>query len=497
MLNHVPGMFRPALRIIVGRVAGFVVAFAIPLVLVRIFDLDTFGTYKQWFLLHITILTMTQIGMSESLLYFLPRGGRDAGAYMMNALLFLTAVGAASALMLVAAAEPIARWMNNPALIPLMPALALYLFLIQAAISLETVMTARSQFGLAAAAYAGSDVLRALLFLLPLLFVPALPSLIYGAVVFGALRFAVALWYYRHEFGSALRPDAHSLKIQLAYALPFALYVLANVAQENLHQYAVSGLFDAATFAVYSVGCLQVPLVDVVSTTVCNVMMVGMAKEIQHGRDAHVLHIWHESVRKLALVFFPLVGLLLVLARDVIVLLFTDAYAASVPIFMVGVSAIVFSAVPIDGLLRVYAKTRTLLALNLLRLAIIALLIYGFIRLFGLMGAVLVTVLASAVGKAVGLLAMTKVWGIGLSAILPWRHMVAAGAVTAAAALPALLLGYELHAGPLVRLLALGAVYATTYLALALLFGLLHEEERAWLWSWAGRARVASLPTLH
>jgi O-antigen/teichoic acid export membrane protein len=483
-------MFKPALRIISGRMAGFAVTFVVPLILVRMFDLETFGTYKQWFLLHMTILSITQIGMSESLLYFLPRGGKEAGQYMMNALIFLVAVGAAMALLLMLLAEPIAAWMSNPGLVPLMPALALYLFLTQSAISFETVMTARSQFGLAAIAYVGSDVLRATLFLLPLLIVPALPSLIYGALAFATLRLTAALWYYRHEFGAALKPNLRSLGTQLAYALPFGLYVLAHVAQENLHQYAVSGLFDAATFAIYSVGCLQVPLVDVISTTVCNVMMVGMAKEIHEGHQAEVIRIWHESVRKLALVFFPLVGLLLVLARDVIVLLFTEAYVASVPIFMVGVSAILFSAMPVDGLLRVYAKTHTLLALNLVRLGIIGAGIYGFVLVFGLVGAVLVTVFALVVGKAVGLGAMMKLWRIGLGDILPWRGLAATGAAAGLAAIPACAVVWGLPTFSLGRLVAMGSLYSVSYLAMILLFGLLHQAERAWLWSWTGRPRV-------
>ena len=124
-------MFKPALLIIAGRVAGYVAAFAIPLILVRIFDLDTFGTYKQWFLLYVTLLTVTQIGMSESLLYFLPRGDGSAGRYVMNSMLFLTGAGAAVAVILAWNAEAIARWMSNPALEPLIPLLAWYLLLMQ------------------------------------------------------------------------------------------------------------------------------------------------------------------------------------------------------------------------------------------------------------------------------------------------------------------------------------------------------------------------------
>jgi O-antigen/teichoic acid export membrane protein len=483
-------MFKPALRIITGRMIGFAVAFAIPIVLVRLFDLETFGTYKQWFLLYFTILTISQIGMSESLLYFLPRAKHEAGEYMMNALVFLTLVGVLAGVVLTVLREPIAAWMSNPGLAPLIPPLAVYLVLMQASISLETVMTARSQYGWASAAYAGTDILRSAFFLLPLLVIPALPSLIYGALAFGVLRLAVAVWYYRHEFGSAFRPNLGILASQLAYALPFALYVVANVAQENLHQYAVAGLFDASTFAIYSVGCLQVPLVDVVSTTVCNVMMVSMAKEVQHGRDTQVIRLWHETVRKLAMVFFSLVGLLVLGARDVIVLLFTESYLPSVPIFMVGVSSILFAAVPIDGLLRVYAKTRTLLVINLARLGVIALMIYGLVLLFGLVGAVLVTVISLGMGKALGLWSMAKQWRVGTADVLPWRSLAAIGLAALAAAVPALAVSYSLQTIPLVRLGAVGLVYAAGYVSMTLAMGLLQEDERMWLWSWAGRTRV-------
>lgn len=472
-------MLKPALLIIAGRIAGFAAAFLTPLILVRIFDLETFGTYKQWFLLYTTLLTITQIGMSESLLYFLPRADADAGRYVMNSILFLAAVGAAAALMLTLSSGVIARWMNNPALEPLIPLLGLYLLLMQASIGLETVMTARSSFRAAAVAYAATDMARALFLIVPVLLMPSLRSLLYGAVVFGALRFAYTIRYFWREFGSHFRPDAACFTRQLAYALPFALYVLASITQENFHQYAVSGLFDAATFAIYSVGCMQIPLVDLVATTVCNVMMVGMTNAIHDGRETDVIDLWYHAVRKLALVFFPLACLLLITARDLIVMLFTDNYLASVPVFMAGTLAIFFAAVPVDGLLRVYAKTNLLLIVNLVRLAVIALFIQWFVASFGLVGAVLVTVLALAMGKLLGLVAMTGRWRVGVQNMLPWRALSLIAALSIAAGLPAFAVAYGLQMSPSLRIVIVGTVYASAYVGMAIGFGLLSAQERA------------------
>jgi O-antigen/teichoic acid export membrane protein len=480
-------MLKPALLIIAGRIAGFVAAFVTPLILVRMFDLDTFGTYKQWFLIYITLLTITQIGMSESLLYFLPRADAEAGRYVMNSVLFLGAVGAVAGLLLALNSDTIAGWMNNPALSPLIPLLGLFLLLMQTSIGLETVMTARSSYRSAAIAYAVTDVSRAFFLIVPVVLVPSLHSLLYGAVAFGVLRLAYTIRYFWREFGSGFRPDAACFTRQLAYALPFALAVVASIAQENLHQYAVSGLFDAATFAVYAVGCLQIPVVDLVATTVCNVMMVGMTNAIHDGRETQVIDLWHHTVRKLALAFFPLACLLMITARDLIVTLFTENYLASVPIFMVSLTAIVFAVVPIDGLLRVYAKTRTLLAINLLRVTIIALLIHWSITSFGLVGAMLVTMLALSLGKAIGLLSAASLWRIGIGTLLPWRVLGLIAVLSITAGLPALAISYGLETSPFVRIVVVGTVYVSAYVGMAMGLGLLSAQERAALSDLWGR----------
>ena len=60
---------------------------------------------------------------------------------------------------------------------------------------------------------------------------------------------------------------------------------------------------------------------------------------------------------------------LFVVARDLIVTLFTTTYAASVPIFMVWALTILPSIFAVNAVLRVYAQTRFLLVMNLMRLA--------------------------------------------------------------------------------------------------------------------------------
>jgi O-antigen/teichoic acid export membrane protein len=260
-----------------------------------------------------------------------------------------------------------------------------------------------------------------------------------------------------------------------------------EILQANFPQYAVSHRFDAATFAVYSVGCLQIPLVDFVAAPAANVMMVRMSENIQGGLAGSVLELWHDTTRKLALLFFPLFALVLVAAREIVVLLFTENYLASVPIFMVWSTTLLLAVLQVDSVLRVYARTRFIFLLNVVRLLLMVALIQWLLSTFYLVGAVLATVLALGVGKGMALFRMRSLMNARFSQLLPWRSLGGIMAVTAAAGMVALFVKSELSLSTLPLLLATGVIFAVSYGALVFVFGLLSDSERLALMGWLQR----------
>jgi len=458
---------RPAAVLMSGRLAGIAVAFCIPLVLARVLDQTAFGTYKQLFLVYATLYGIAQVGMAESLFYFLPAAPEKAGRYALNSLLVLSGAGAACLVLLWTARARVAAWLGNDALAAGLPWIGLHLALMLASAGLEIVLTARRRFAAAATAYAVSDVARTALFLVPALLLKSLEGLLLGAAAFAALRLAAAFLVLKREFGAGLRTDRSLLRDQMVYAMPFELYVLVEILQGNLHQYAVSLHFSPAMFAVYSIGCLQVPLADLVAGSTCNVMMVKMAADLRDGRSGAALDAWHDTIRKLALVFFPLVGLLLVSGRDLIVLLFTERYLAAVPIFMVWTAAFLLMAFPVDGVMRVFADTRYLLLVGAIKLAIIAALVHWFLVRFGLLGGVLVSLLATVVGKTLAVARVRRHLDAGLWDLLPWSSLASTLGCAIAAGLPALLVKQGLALRPLPSMALSGLVYGLTYAILA------------------------------
>jgi O-antigen/teichoic acid export membrane protein len=477
-------VFKPALSLMGGRMIAFAATFFIPVVLARVFGPAQFGTYKQLFLIQSSVYFIAQLGMASSLFYFLPRGPQQSGRYVANSLLFLCVAGLGGFALLVGAAPQFARSMNNPALSGYMFWAGLYLFLMMLSAPLEMVLISRHKYAWASAAYALSDLARGAAFIVLVLLFRQLEWLLKGAVMVASLRLVFTLLYFRKEFRDSLQLDRSLLKNQLAYALPFGLAVIVEIFQASLPQYVVSYLTDPATFAIFAVGCLQIPLVDFAASPTSDVMMVQMQGRLTQGRMQAVLDIWHDASWKLALLFFPLAALVVVAAREIIVVLYTPQYLASVPIFMVWSALILLAAFPVDGVLRVFAQTRLILALNLVRLAIIAGLMKWSLGAFHLLGPALAIVLAALVFKVAALARIKTLLETPLAKLLPWRDLTNLLGATAGASAVALVVKSQLHLATLPVLLATSAIYVATYVTLVWNFGLLNANEKLAITGW-------------
>jgi O-antigen/teichoic acid export membrane protein len=452
----------PAFRLVAGRVVGGVVSFAIPVALARVLVPAAFGTYKQLFLIYATLYGLAQLGAAESLYYFVPRKPADAGRSVCNALSTLAVVGGLCLCFLYVERQAIARWLGNRELTDHLPLLGVFLSLSLVSAAFEIVMVSRKEPAHAAFAYAGSDVVRTTLFVLPALAFGSLHAVLVGAAIFAAIRVVAMLVYLWLSFGRRLRLDFGLWRRQLAYALPFALAVGVDVVQANLHQWVVATRFDATAFAIYAVGCLQIPLVDLICTSTANVMMVKMAEMAASGEQAG-LALWHETTVKLASLMFPLAALLFLTAHGVIVLLFTTTYLASIPILRVWCLMIIPSAFAVDAVLRAHARTRFLLLMNLVKLVVIIGLVGSLISVFGVVGAVLATLVGTVVVKTMAIVRIARLMNVGIAGVLPWRRLAAAAINAGVPLAPAWAVSGMIGGPVVVPLMLSVAMYGAAY----------------------------------
>src|SRR5205823_1575977 len=91
--HRLDGFLGKASPLVAGRVLGACLTVVVPMVLARRLTRDDFGTYKQFFLVFLTVCLIGQLGLTQSLFYFVPRDAESRGRYLGQTLIGLVAVG--------------------------------------------------------------------------------------------------------------------------------------------------------------------------------------------------------------------------------------------------------------------------------------------------------------------------------------------------------------------------------------------------------------------
>lgn len=421
--------------LVLARLITAFLTLSIPLVLARMLPPDQYGTYKQLFLISQTIAYVLPFGMAQALYFFIPRS-TERRPYFVHTLGFLALGGLLAAAGVYALGTPLSRYATNPAILDYRGSLALYTMLTMAACALEIGLTSQGKTKVSAVIYLVTDTTRATVMVLPVLLGHGLTGVMHALVGFAAVRLVVCwVMLLRGTHGPFFSKEL--LRAQLKYAWPFGAAMFLAIPQQYAHQYAVMGYVTPALFAIYSIGCFQLPIVDLLYTPTSEVLMVRMGELETAGRMHEALDAFRVATSKLSLVFFPMAAFLFAAAPEFIAALFGPRFAAAVPIFRISVSGILLATLPVDGVLRASNQTRHIFISYLVKtLATIPLVYFGVTR-FGMMGGICSWAAAEYLGKAVLIARVphalsTPAHRVAMSELLPWRHL--SKALTAAVA---------------------------------------------------------------
>jgi O-antigen/teichoic acid export membrane protein len=448
--------------LLVARLASAALSLAVPMVLARVLLPASYGTFKQGYLVAVTLVTILPMGLTQSLYYFVPREPARRDLYIAQTLLAHLALGTLAAALLVAGAPLLAAHFSNPALLPTAAWFAALAGFTIAGAPLDVAWNASGRVGAAALARLATEATRSGALVLGALALGSLKGALAGVTAAAALRAAVAFAVLARRHGLAV--DASALRRQVVYALPFGLAFVLIVPQQQFHQYAVGAAVSAAAFAAYSVGTFQLPIVDVLYTPVSELLQIGLAEVEGAGRPPRTgLPLFHEAVHQLAFAFVPTVGLLVVIAPEVIELLFSPFYLRAVPIFRVAALSVLLAALPLDGVMRARAQNRYMLALSAAKLAGTAFLVLLGLRLRGPIGALAGWIAAEGLARAAMLARAAALFEVPLRRILPLGALYRQVAATACA-MPLAWLAVRAVPGPLLgRLAASGLAFAAAY----------------------------------
>ena len=423
-----------------ARALGQILNALVGIVVVRKLSQFDYGTFRQLFLLAATLL-QTELGFVETLYFFLPTLPRLRALFMRQTLVIVGSMQLLAGIVLVIFRQPIASFFNNSGLVPCMELLAFYSGFTILTRIWEVELVADKRVTIAAGVSLGFESLKVILMVVTLSIHPGIRALLLALVAAAALKFATFAIFLCREFGSFGNAGSIIQGLpQIRYAMALWIPALLNGAiGGQAHQYIVGHYFNPSEYATYAVACFQVPFVAILTNSISEVLLVRATEYANQGRRQELYALWINASRKGLLLYIAISTVLMVLARPLIVTLFTERYRSSAPLFALMVLGFLSYGVFQDALFRACSAMRTYGFFYALRAVLSVGLAFVGLRLWGVWGVALSTVLAVGIVNIFQLVPAARLLQVSFTRVLPWKDVAkmlvaaaAAGSATAA-----------------------------------------------------------------
>jgi O-antigen/teichoic acid export membrane protein len=485
--------------LVAGKTAAFALTIAIPLLLVRRMPQQEFGLYKQFFLMIGSAVSVIPLGFGFTAYYFLPREEGYRNQTVFNVVVFTTAVAALFAAVLSLFPAVLILLFNEPSAARFAPWIGTVIVLWTLGSFLEIVTVANHEIKVATVAILGIQVTRATFFLVAALASGTVRALVIAAIAQGLVQVGALAWYLGDRFPGFWRAwDLAFFRRQLAYALPFSLAGTLWTLQFDLHNYFVSHQYGPAAYAVYAIGCFQLPLFAILSDSVGSVMIPRVSLLQHEHRTREIVFLTARVMRKLAAIYLPVYVFLLVMRHEFIVGLFTERYLESIPVFAINLTLVPLAIFVVDPVMRAYEEHRHFLVkLHATLLVGLTMALALSIRRFGLLGAITLMVVFTYIGRVATVMKVIRIVGVTVADIMLFTDVLK---IAAAAGLAGLVTSLVRSAtsglAPLVALGVCGVGFGIAYVICSIVFGVVTPDERAWLALRLSRVTGRSSPPL-
>ncbi len=472
---------RKIIILIYGRAFSFILSLIIPLILTRLLVKDDYGSYQQLVMIYAIVQAILLFGMPQSLLYYFPRKEisdrpllikQTWSILIVSGLLVITLFGITSQTM-----ESI---FPDHHLQPFIFLLGIYIGIMLSVMPLQNLLILEDKETTAMWSMICFTVIDIIILPSAAWYNPTTLGMVHGIILTSIIKFVIVIFYIYKNYLSKLETKESYYQEQLAYGIPVGLTAMIYVININIDKYMVGLFFSSSVFAVYYLGSLWAPMFGWITQSASQVVMPRMSKAYNNNNLLQIRELYANSVEKLAFIFLPATVLLALIAKPLILTLFTDNYEDTVPIFSIYLLLLPTYALNLGWILMASGQTKFLLRLAMFMSIINIILSYGFLTTLEgdnrLLGIPFATVAVTWISTIVVMYKSLNTLESTLSESYHWKKMVTIGAISALSAIPIIaLLSLELENK--IFLISSIVIYGITFLFTSFKFNILNDNE--------------------
>lgn len=443
----------------------------------RTLSVETYGTYRQVWLIYNLLYPVFTAGITNSINYFLPQQTKEKQkTFLFQTYFLLLFLGLFFSLLLFLGAGKISFYFHNLDL-------GEY-FRLFAPIPLLTLSTSFYQnyficLGkpvLASSLSIATSFLRFGLISICILNGGSLKGVFMILVFYSGLEFLIISWFLFREMKGVKRLGQWSLNEQLKFAFPLSLSSAAGSLTRQVDKLIISSFYSASLYAVYTNGAVELPIIPILTGSVMAVLIPEFVRLLQQGEKKKLVSLWHNSIRQLSLILLPSMVFLYAFSRETISILFSAKYLASVPVFRVYLCLLPARVTVFGSLLLALGRPKSILRYSIYTMIANLVLSLVLTKTLGFLGPAWATILVIYLMDFLQLREIAEQLNLSLAQAFPWWKQLKILAVSLCC-LPLPLILRKAFQGDLSRLLVGASSFLVCYGSLALGLGLISHRQ--------------------
>jgi len=453
--------------------------FILSILLVRYLSKDSYGTYLQFQLTVNTCIYALTMGLPHSVYYFLPKA-KNPRQYIFSIFFFLLMVGVSVAALIIFSDNLLGGLFNNPELNPFSVHISIAVICLLPFELIEPFFLSVDRNDLYSIFNAVVSVIFFLLVFIPLSLGYDLKEVFFGITCLYICQFA-GLVYVLIKFSDKIpnrqNKETITIKKVFDFSFPISLSVFINKAAREIDRYIISIKFLPSQYAVYSRGAIHVPFIEMLPYSTNNVLMSKYTNYHDMGKFDEMFKLWRESIKKLSLIVYPCFSFLWIFAAEIIVILYTEQYRGSVPIFKIYLTSLIVKLAVYDSIIRVSGQTKYLSLLAVVSLVVNTAASLILLKYMGVRGPAIATIFVVILGVLIQLSITKSIFSVGWSDVYPFKELIKTMLVAIVSIVPIFIVKPYLGKITLLKLGVAFPTYIFIYICLAMLLKLISREE--------------------
>ncbi len=330
----------PSFHILFSSAAVAVIFLTCDLVFTRKFSQEDFGTWRQLMLLVTLGSTLISLGMPEGYRYFLSYDSTSSFRHAISLIVTTFAIALVlQSFLALGGMNLIAKGFNNESLNYFLYPLPVIFIIVTLSRAIRYLMINNKHtknlyrysiycviisFMLIAFTWPLYDRLSAQHFWW---WMSGLVTMIY------LVLFLPYIFAFLNQKTLVSWKEAFKINPYLKIGFPIYIATFVGVITLNLDKGIVSAFTDPVVFAIYSIGAIELPIIGMIGASVMQKIFPDLVAFYSKGSATEAKDMWLRTTLKSTRITIPIILLMMLISRPFIELLFTQKYAAAVPIF--------------------------------------------------------------------------------------------------------------------------------------------------------------------